>query len=39
MKNINHRFFRRFNKNISFKINLRGNKIEYFVKPKLKGIN
>lgn len=39
MKNLNSRFFRRFNKNISFKINLRGNKIEYFNKPKLKDLN
>ena len=39
MKSLNSRFFRRFNKNISFKINLKGNKIEYFNKPKLKDLN
>ena len=39
MKSLNQRFLRRFKKNIFFRINLRGNKIEYFIKPKLKGIN
>ena len=39
MRSLNSRFLRRFNKNISFKINLRGTKIEYFNKPKLKELN
>jgi hypothetical protein len=39
MRNLNSRFLRRFNKNVSFKINLRGTKIEYFNKPKIKELN
>ena len=39
MKNLNKRFLRRFKKNIFFRINLRGNKIEYFIKPKFKRTN
>ena len=39
MRDLNKRFYRRFNRNISFKINLRGNKILYFNKPISKEIN
>ena len=39
MKSLNQRFLRRFKKNIFFRINLRGNKLEYFIKPKLKRMN
>ena len=39
MKSLNQRFLRRFKKNIYFRINLRGNKIEYFMKPNFKRSN
>ena len=39
MKSLNHRFLRRFKKSIFFRINLRGNKIEYFIKPNFKRSN
>ena len=39
MKSLNHRFLRRFKKSIFFRINLRGNKIEYFIRPNFKRSN
>ena len=39
MRDLNKRFYRRFNRNISFKINLRGNKILYFNKDIDKSIS
>ena len=34
LKTLNHRFYQRFGRPISHRINLRGNKIEYYDKGK-----
>ena len=35
MTNVNKRYFRRFKKNINFRINPRGTKIEYYIGEKI----